>query len=301
MNLDVTIQNYFAAVGKLYSLSSAKRYKVIESELLAGEIGDIAQSINRQVFQSTNVDLLKTEDEVELLKYEKGLSFLVSEYTSKKITKRDVSDEIDILRNYRSIDPSCFRHSIILVDNGFAEILSKIGLNKRIIIKKLADPALAMISPKETDTSFCNYLCYKEIGFNGTVVKVCYHLMKRFDEENLSLKSIFIVEDEAFRKYEHSPVHMFLNCLDRYGYDFTISDKHGRFIQSMRLPVNNVEEARRPGFFAKQFIPKVPRKTKLMLRFGLMEAQDSILAEFIYGINLDLYLKKHNEILGHEH
>ena len=291
----IAITDYIAAAGRLYQYSQNKRYQVTNNEFVKDDIGNVAIYINELIKTNYGLDIFSIKSIENIHEYERRLNSIVTEYTTRRISHRDVTDEAEIIRKSEMVDTNKLKNKEILVSQSFADQLSSLPLSQEELINLCYNPLRLAAFQGYSPDSRENYLLNALITIDGDTYYIFSHLTNETGRENsLSIVTVFIVSQELGVKYADNPARSFLFCLDKYGMDIEINGKTKKIFGKETVLLSKPFD----GNLNFLKVNNVDKKGKFYFSLALkVTTEKSIEMEFVYGVNMTKYLEELNKII----
>ena len=128
MNDDfVSNEEYISAVNKLMTYSQNEKFHIKNNQFDTNDAADYSLYLNDLIKVNIGVDIFSENTRQNIEKYEIELNRLLSDFITRKITKRDISDEVDIQRNSKLVDKNLklfsYTDSLVLISPSISVIL----------------------------------------------------------------------------------------------------------------------------------------------------------------------------------
>jgi len=292
----ISIDDYISATGRLYQYSQNKRLHVAHNKFVNDSIGQIAIYINQVIKTRYGVDIFNDSSKEHIQKYEDMLTKTISEYTTRMISRRDVTDETEILKKSVIIDNGALENKEISVSLSLQDHIESFPLNSNELIDLCKKPTILSSFNGYSKDSRENYILISTAVLKECPYHVVIHLSNESGKNNeLSISTVFLLTSNNLNKYIENPVMAFLSQLDIYGLDININEKTKKLFgkEIVELPK---EFDGKLNFVNILNVSKMDKYT-LSLSLKLI-SNKCIEMEFVYGINYTKYLLDLKEIIN---
>ncbi len=289
----VSVQEYISAINKLVTYSRNKRFHIKENQFKTSDTADYSLYLNDLIKQSIGIDIFSENAEERIQKYEIELNRLLSNFIARRITKRDISDEVDILRNSKFIDSKFLSKIDIHISSTVEDIVHQIPISKKELLDVVKQPISIMkySAPKNPHS---HYLFNSFVKINEYDFNIIMHLRNENKKLNtLFVMSIFIVPNSLSEKYENNPVRLFLACLDNWGVNLQINGKIKKIFALEKITGD--EKFLEAFNFLSIAEDEIPKKYNILTSV-VYENKNTMLADFTYGVNNIKYMEDLNQL-----
>lgn len=245
------------------------------------EIGKIAQTINQKLKTQKGLDIFKPDINFDdILKFEHFISNSISNYANKKIIKRNITDEIEILKESENLDIEVLRNFRITIANHLREKLEKF---KHVQLDELLEAVhnpkfLSLLSGEGPNDQYfvSNKITIKQKDF----ILVCDLVHNTQNKDELGVNSYFLFPANEYEKYLPRPTQLFLKGLDKYGVDMQILTDVSRYYHNVTIPLpsNGMDL----NFLN---IQNVGPNEDLMFGMSIKRTETELLLANVYGVN----------------
>jgi hypothetical protein len=274
------------ALSRLLEYSSNLKNGISNSKItFDDEIGEISKFINNRLTKSKKLNIFNpTIKYDDILKFEHFISNSISNYTSRKLIKRDINDEVQILLNSTNKSVQELDNYNVSISNSLKEDFKKLKhLTEKDILDSLKNALYLSVLP-DNDELGNQYFTTSKIMLNKTefiIVAELSHETRKKD--NLELSSFFIFSINDYLKYIKNPTQMFLKGLDKYGLDMKIKNNVSRYYYEVSIPLNtNI------GSLNFLNLQNIDPKQDFSLRMSLKQTELALELRNVYAINLTL-------------
>ena len=288
----VSIKEYISSANRLIAYSQNEKFH-IKNNKFDTKVNDYSLYLNDVIKRNVGIDIFEKNTFENIQKYEIELNKLLSDFMTKRVTKRDILDEVDIQRNSKVVNPEFLSSIHLKVSDALDNFLKQLSLSQKELIN-VARKAISIQKYSVEKSSFTQYLLNTEITVNNNVFNIVMHLCNKDREpNNLSIVSFFIVSKSFSGKYLGSPVRLFLACLDNYGISLIINGKIKKIFALERI---EGEEEFLEAFNFLSFAEEAPKQYSILTSVTY-ENKNTMIADFTYGINSTKYMKNIQELL----
>ncbi|WP_416864308.1 MAG: hypothetical protein ACMVP2_16880 [Imperialibacter sp.] len=278
------IEDYIGAISRLFNFASSKRYKIVQPTInTSDEIGKLSSEINDEIIDKIGINIFKTVDFFDILKYENELNKTFTDFSDKNIiSSEEIEDEVTLLRSYKPMSKSYFSENKYTISNKLDSTLAgKLPITTPTILSSAKHPDHLHVI--EDGDMRSNYFA-TSLASNKVLI---YHLAE--NQENKSILEIQQVLAFSALKYKEllsNPTRLFLGILDEYGVDLTLNNVTRRFFKFVKLMHEEIDGS------LKIFEAKNIGKDDFSIQFQLMKKEFGIVVQFAYGINSTQYTKE---------
>ena len=284
-------KDYIAAASRLYQYSQNKRYHVSSNEFIKDNIGNIAIYINELIKTKHGLDIFSAKSIENIHKYETMLNNIVSKYTTRRISRRDVSDEAEIIRNSKLVDVNSLKNKTIFISESLKTFLPSFPFKPDELISQCKKPINLVLFQGFSIDSRENYLLTSsiKIGDGASTYYVLIHLSNETGKENsLSILSVFVFSQGSDAEHIENPARLFLECLDEYGLDIEINGKVKKVYGKEKILLSEPFD----GNLNFLQVRNTDQNSKYLVSFAIKITKDqSIDMEFVYGVNYTKYFE----------
>ncbi len=292
MNDLVSVKEYISAANRLIAYSQNEKFHIKNNKFNTKE-NDYSLYLNDVIRRNIGIDIFEENTFENIQKYEIELNKLLSDFITKRVTKRDILDEVDMQRNSKLVNRAFLLKIHLEVSDTLDVFLEQLPISK----KELLDAAKKPINIQEYSvkkSSSIQYLLNTEIKINNNIFNVVMHLRNEDSKPNkLFIMSVFIVSKSFSEKYVDNPVRLFLACLDNYGISLIINGKIKKIFALERIE-GDAEFLEAFNFLS--FAEEAPEQYTILTSVTY-ENKNTMIADFTYGINDTKYMKHMQELL----
>lgn len=269
------------AQSRLLEYSSNLKHGINRDKIsFSDEIGKIANSINQKLKNSKGIDIFNPNISFEeILKFEHFISNSISNYANNKIIKRNINDEIEILKESISLDTNQLDNYNLSIAKHLEEKLKTFNhLSSNELIEAVKTPLFLSLLPGEGPTNqffISNMISLKQKKF----VLIC-DLVNSKQPDELVINSYFLFPAKEFEKYLPNPTQLFLKGLDKYGVDLNILNEVSRYYYKVSIPLP-------PNDTGLNFlnIQNVGKNDDIMFGMLMKQTNTEIKMANVYGVN----------------